>query len=73
MLSTSLAAARPVTASALVAAYLHQSSERVEHRAAVQAVRAARAGLPDLAFVDPEFDTAPERAATAILECVGSP
>ena len=61
-LATSLAAARPVTTSALVAAYLAHAPARFDAAAVVQAARAARAELPAPAFVDPEFDAAPDRA-----------
>ena len=66
-LATSLAAARPVTASALVAAYVHAAVEPFDADAVVQAVNALRSGLPAIAFVDPEFDAAPARAAGEVL------
>jgi MFS family permease len=60
--ATALAAARPITTSALAAAQLQEWSERpFEAAEFVQAVRERRAALPAQAFVDPEFDAAPER------------
>jgi hypothetical protein len=66
----SLAAARPVTASALFAADLVHAEQFTEDQAA-GAFLARLRGLPPGAFVDPEVVAAPERAARAILtECV---
>jgi hypothetical protein len=67
-LAISLAAARPVTASALLAACLRNTSGRIERTTIVQAACAARRRLPGIAFVDPEFDIAPERAAADVLQ-----
>lgn len=66
-LATSLAAARPIATSALVAAALAARPDRVELDAVISAVRAERDALPPLAFVDPEFDAAPERAVAEVL------
>jgi hypothetical protein len=64
----SLAAARPVTASALVAADLVTRSEPFTRASAVEAFGARLRALPGGAFVDPEVLAAPEKAAATILD-----
>jgi MFS family permease len=64
----SLAAARPVTASALVAADLVTRTEAFARTAAIDAFIARLRALPRGAFVDPEVLAAPEAAAATILD-----
>ncbi|MEA2666775.1 MAG: hypothetical protein QOI11_3719, partial [Candidatus Eremiobacteraeota bacterium] len=81
-LAASLAAARPVTTSALLAAWLavrraanHDEAsspaapadEFFAREAAIAGVLRLRAGLPRRLFVDPEFDAARERAIDEAL------
>ncbi len=64
---TSLAAARPVTTSALLAAFLIDVPETFAVRDAVGAVRERLDSLPDNVFVDPELRSAPEAAVVDAL------
>jgi len=64
----SLAAARPVTASALVAADLVTRTEPFTYAAAIEAFVARLAALPGGAFVDPEVVAAPAATARTILD-----
>ena len=66
-LGTSLAAARTVTTSALVAAYLCGVAAPFAAAAARQSVRAQLAALPANAFVDPELQRDPDAAVTEAL------
>lgn len=69
-LPTSLAAARPVTTSALLATFL-ADTPRFREDDALAAVRAQLASLPKTVFVDPELARDPKRVtreALAILE-----
>ncbi len=69
-LAASLAAARPVTTSALLASWLAARGEPFTRETLIGGVLRARAALPRRLFVDPEFDAARERAldeALAIL------
>lgn len=66
-LGTSLAAARAVTTSALLATFLCAADAPFEASAAVASVRAQLHALPDGVFVDPELARAPERAAREAL------
>ena len=75
-LAASLAAARPVTTSALLASWLagwraahagERGEEAFSRADAVEGVLRARAGLPRRLFVDPEFDAARERALDEAL------
>ncbi len=66
-LGTSLAAARAVTASALIATYLCGAGAPFAAAAARQAVRAQLAGLPAAAFVDPELRRDPDGAVSEAL------
>jgi MFS family permease len=69
-IANSLAAARPVTASALFAADLVRR-ERFTEAEAVSDFLARLRALPSGAFVDPEVAASPERAVRAIMaECV---
>jgi hypothetical protein len=66
-LGTSLAAARTVTTSALIAAYLCGVAAPFAAAGARQAVRAQLAALPANAFVDPELRRDPDAAVTEAL------
>lgn len=67
-IATSLAAARPVTTSALLAVFLHENRTRAfEGAEAIDAVGRARAGLPKRLFVDPELDAAREAVVAEAL------
>lgn len=59
---TSLAAARPITTSALLAAFLLNGSETFTIEDAVRAARERLASLPGNVFVDPELRRAPDAA-----------
>ncbi len=75
-LAASLAAARPVTASALLASWLTKKrDESFTREMAIEGVLRARAALPRRLFVDPEFDAARERVtdeALALLSARGT-
>ena len=64
---TSLAAARPITTSALLAAFLIDVPGEFAVRDAVGAVRARLDSLPENVFVDPELRRAPEAAVVNAL------
>lgn len=64
---TSLAAARPVTTSALLGAFLFERTDRFAAQDAVRAVRAWLAVLPATVFVDPELRRAPDAAVFEAL------
>lgn len=64
---TALAAARPVTTSALLAGFLLDAPEPFSKREAEDAVMALRSLLPPNVFVDPELDRAP---AIAVGEAI---
>jgi hypothetical protein len=67
---TSLATARPITTSALLAAFVHENRMRAFDEAeAIDALVRARAALPRALFVDPEFDAA---RATVVREALGN-
>ncbi len=61
-IGTSLARARPITTSSLLAAFLLDAPETFTLRDAVQAVRERLDSLPENVFVDPELQRAPEAA-----------
>ena len=61
-IGTSLAAARPITMSALLAAFLLEAPETFGIDDAVRAVRQRLASLPGNVFVDPELQRAPDVA-----------
>jgi len=72
---TSLAAARPITTSALLAEFLLEGPETFALADAVRAVRERLDSLPDNVFVDPELRGAPEAVvanAFATLEKRGT-
>jgi hypothetical protein len=64
-LAASLAAARPVTTSALLAAFLLDEPQPFTQRDA--AVRERLAALPETVFVDPELRRAPEAVTAAAI------
>jgi hypothetical protein len=66
-LGTSLAAARPVTTSALLAAYLSAVGESFAGDDAKRAVRKQLDNLPDDVFADPELQRAPDEAVAEAL------
>ncbi len=66
-LGTSLAAARAVTASALLATFLSTAAGPFEARAARENVRAQIAALPENVFLDPEVRRNPDGAVTEAL------
>jgi hypothetical protein len=66
-LTTSLAAARPVTASALVATFVCRTGEPFAATDARNDVRAQLAALPAHAFADPEVLRAPDLAVSEAL------
>lgn len=66
-LATSLAAARPVTTSALLAAWLLAVALPFDAREAIDGVVRARDALPSAAFVDPELRNDAERCVTDAL------
>jgi 1-acyl-sn-glycerol-3-phosphate acyltransferase len=75
-LAASLALARPVTTSALLASWLAaKTGESFTRDMAIEGVLRARAALPRRLFVDPEFDAAREAAldeALALLAARGT-
>jgi len=66
-IGTSLAAARPITTSALVAAFLLEGPETFAPQDAVRAVRERLDSLPENVFVDPELQRAVEAAVVSAL------
>lgn len=66
-IGTSLAAARPITTSALVAAFLLEGPEMFTPQDAVRAVREQLDSLPGNVFVDPELRRAPEAEVAGAL------
>lgn len=74
-IGTSLAAARPITTSALLAAFLLDGPETFAVADAVRAVRERLASLPGNVFVDPELRRDPDAAvvnAFAVMEKRGT-
>src|SRR5580700_10620855 len=67
-IGTSLAGARPITTSALLAAFLLGGPETFAAQEAVRAVRERLDSLPGNVFVDPELRHAPEGAVVDALE-----
>jgi len=67
-LGLSLAAARPITTSQLIADWLISSPSRITADAAVRAVVERLSALPPSAFVDPELQRNPAAMARAALE-----
>jgi MFS family permease len=67
-LGLSLAAARPITTSQLIADWLVTSPAVIDAAAAARAVTDRLAGLPHTAFVDPELESKPAKMARAALE-----
>ncbi len=66
-IGTSLAAARPITTSALLAAFLLECPETFAVQDAVRAVRERLDSLPGNVFVDPELQRAPDAAVVNAL------
>jgi hypothetical protein len=66
-IGTSLAGARPITTSALLAAFLLEGPETFAAQDAVRAVRERLDSLPGNVFVDPELHRAPEAALVGAL------
>ncbi|HEY3676444.1 MAG TPA: hypothetical protein VGK84_10685 [Candidatus Tumulicola sp.] len=66
-LGASLAAARPVTNSALLATFLHETPDTFEAEDAVRSVRAQLTTLPGNVFVDPEVLAGPEKIVADAL------
>lgn len=66
-IGTSLAAARPITTSALVAAFLLEGPKTFVAQDAVRGVRERLDSLPGNVFVDPELHRAPEAAVVGAL------
>ena len=66
-IGTSLAGARPITTSALLAAFLLEGPETFAAQDAVCAVRERLDSLPGNVFVDPELQRAPEAAVVSAL------
>jgi hypothetical protein len=66
-LGRSLAAARPVTTSALLATFLCAAEGPFDAASAQQSVRAQLAALPPNAFADPEVRRAPDAAVREAL------
>jgi hypothetical protein len=64
-IGTSLAAARPITTSALLAAFLLDAPETFAVPDAVRAVRERLDSLPGNVFVDPELRRAPDTAVVS--------
>jgi hypothetical protein len=64
---TSLAGARPITTSALLAAFLLEGPETFAVQDAVRAVRERLDSLPGNVFVDPELHRAPDAAVVNAL------
>jgi hypothetical protein len=67
-LAASLASARPVTTSAILAAFLFERRQPFTQEDAAAAVRARLIALPETAFVDPELLRAPEAVTAEALE-----
>jgi hypothetical protein len=65
--ATSLAAARPITNSALLATFLIDAQETFAQKDAVGAVREQLDSLPENVFVDPELRDDPKAAVLAAL------
>jgi hypothetical protein len=72
-IGTSLAAARPITNSALLAAFLYDAPETFAAEDAIRAVRARLDALSGNVFVDPDVRRAPEAtvvdALAALVKC----
>lgn len=72
-IGTSLAAARPITNSALLAGFLYDAPETFVAEDAIRAVRARLDALPGNVFVDPDVRRAPEvnvvDALAALVKC----
>jgi hypothetical protein len=66
-IGTSLAAARPITTSALLAAFLLDGPETFAVQDAVRAVREQLDSLPRNVFVDPELRRAPDAAVVSAV------
>jgi hypothetical protein len=66
-IGTSLAAARPITTSALLATFLLGGTKTFAAQDAVRAVREQLDSLPANVFVDPELRSAPDAAVVAAL------
>jgi hypothetical protein len=66
-IGTSLAAARPITTSALLAEFLFEGRKTFAAQDAVRAVRERLDSLPGNVFVDPELQSAPEAAVVNAL------
>ena len=66
-IATSLAAARPITTSAVLAAFMLENPGTFAARDAVRAVRERVDSLPGNVFVDPELQRAPEAAVVNAL------
>jgi MFS family permease len=66
-LRASVKAARPITASQMLCAWIVERSEAFDEADAVEAVRSRMPLLPDGAFVDPELRADPARMARAAL------
>jgi hypothetical protein len=69
-IGTSLAAARPITLSALLAAFLLDGPETFAVADAVRAVRERLDSLPDNVFVDPQLRRAPDAAIVNALSAL---
>ncbi len=70
-IGTSLAAARPITTSALLATFLIDHPETFAVQDAVRAVRERLDSLPGNVFVDPELRNAPKAAVVNALKTLG--
>jgi hypothetical protein len=66
-IGTSLGGARPITTSALLAAFLLDGPEAFATRDAVRAVRERLDSLPGNVFVDPELQRAPEAVVVSAI------
>jgi hypothetical protein len=66
-LAASLAAARPITTSAILAAFLLEEPQPFTRHDAAAAVRERLGALPETVFVDPELRRAPEAATAEAL------
>lgn len=67
-LAASLASARPLTTSAILAAFLLEHPQPFARREAAAAVRERLGALPEGVFVDPDLLRAPEAATAKALE-----
>ncbi|HYZ16489.1 MAG TPA: hypothetical protein VE591_08815 [Candidatus Acidoferrum sp.] len=67
-LVTSLAAARPITTSAILSAFLLERPQPFTRRDAIAGVRERLAALPETAFVDPELRRASDTVTIEALE-----